>query len=65
MACPAINLWFEPVLLICRLWRHVGFALPSGKGKRTTKIMAILFILSNTLRRTDWNFFHVSLEEKR
>jgi len=29
MACSGTNLSFEPVLLICRLWRHVDFVLPS------------------------------------
>jgi hypothetical protein len=35
------HLWFDPGAFSCRLWRHWGFALPSGKGKRTTEIVLI------------------------
>jgi len=51
MECHNTHLWFVPGAFSCRLWRHWVFVLPSGKDKITTKIVSILFILSNTLRK--------------
>jgi hypothetical protein len=39
--------------------RGVGpYGLEAGKDKGTTKIMSILFILSNILRKINQGFFH-------
>ena len=51
MVCYATHVWFDAGPLMCRLWRHGVFVLPSGKDKRRKKIMLILFILSYTLRK--------------
>jgi len=37
MVCHTTHLWFDPGALMCRLWRHGGFVLPSGKDKRRRK----------------------------
>ena len=45
--CHNTHLWLDPGAFSCRLWRHWVFVLPSGKDKKTIKIVLILFILSN------------------
>jgi hypothetical protein len=39
VVCHATHVYFDAGPLICRLWRHGGFVLPSGKDKRTIKII--------------------------